>query len=79
MDFDRFFFGLFKFLFFKFKELHGTPAKRRLTVGKIYAGLLVLENYRSYKQSLAKHGEGRPVRFFFIVLSIFVVVQDQVF
>lgn len=44
------------------KELHGTPVKRRLTVGKIYAGLLVLENYRSYKQSLAKYGEARPVR-----------------
>lgn len=44
----------------KILELHGTPEKRRLTVGKIYAGLLVLENYRSYKQSLAKYGEARP-------------------
>lgn len=44
-----------------FLELHGTPLKRKLTVGKIYAGLLVLENYRSYKQSLAKYGEARPV------------------
>jgi hypothetical protein len=40
--------------------LHGSPTKRVLTVGKIYAGLLVLENYRSYKQSLAKYGEARP-------------------
>jgi voltage-dependent calcium channel N type alpha-1B len=47
------------------EELHGTPQKRRLTVGKIYAGLLVLENYRSYKQSLARYGEARPVRTFF--------------
>ena len=44
------------------EELHGTPAKRRVTVGKIYAGLIILENYRSYKQSLAKYGEARPVR-----------------
>lgn len=41
-------------------ELHGTPAKRKLTVGKIYAGLLILENFRAFKQSLAKNGEGRP-------------------
>ena len=41
-------------------ELHGTPAKRRITVGKIYAGLIVLENFRSYKQSLARYGEARP-------------------
>lgn len=44
------------------EELHGTVCRRRLTVGKIYAGLLMLENYRSYKQSLAKYGDSRPVR-----------------
>ncbi len=44
------------------EELHGIPSKRVLTVGKIYAGLLMLENYRSYKQSLAKYGEARTVR-----------------
>jgi hypothetical protein len=44
------------------EELHGTPAKRRLTVGKIYAGLIILENYRSYKQTLARYGEARPVK-----------------
>ena len=43
------------------EDLHGTPAKRRLTVGKIYAGLIILENYRSYKQSLVNYGEARPV------------------
>ena len=42
-------------------ELHGSINKRRLTVGKIYAGLLMLENYRSYKQSLARYGDTRPV------------------
>jgi hypothetical protein len=53
------------------EELHGTPKKRKLTVGKIYAGLLVLENYRSYKQSLAKYGEARPVSFFYKLMHIF--------
>lgn len=45
------------------EELHGNISKRRLTVGKIYAGLLMLENYRSYKQSLAKYGDTKPVTF----------------
>lgn len=42
-------------------ELYGSNGKRKLTVGKIYAGMLILENYRSYKQSLEKYGEARPV------------------
>jgi hypothetical protein len=41
-------------------ELHGTKEKRKLTVGKIYAGLLILENFRSYKQSLENNDETRP-------------------
>jgi voltage-dependent calcium channel N type alpha-1B len=49
------------------EQLHGTPKKRKLTVGKIYAGLLVLENYRSYKQSLARYGEARPVSGFIYI------------
>lgn len=39
-----------------FKELHGTPNKRVMSVGKVYAGLLMVENYRAYKTSLAKYG-----------------------
>jgi len=39
-------------------ELHGRPSKRKMTVGKIYAGLLILENYRSYKQTC--NGDTRP-------------------
>ena len=39
-------------------ELHGRPARRKMTVGKIYAGFLILENYRSYKQTCS--GEARP-------------------
>ena len=50
------------------EALHGTPSNRCLTVGKIYAGLLMLENYRSYKQSLAKYGDSRPVGFLNIIL-----------
>ena len=43
-------------------ELHGKPSRRRMTVGKIYAGLLILENYRSYKQSVMNYGGTiRPV------------------
>jgi hypothetical protein len=30
-------------------ELHGTNNIRTMTVGKIYTGMLILENYRSYK------------------------------
>lgn len=28
-----------------------------MTVGKIYAGLLMIENYRTYKKTLEKQGE----------------------
>lgn len=45
-----------------FKELHGKNGMRKMTVGKIYAGLLILENYRAYKLSLKLYGESRPVR-----------------
>lgn len=34
-----------------------------MTVGKIYAGLLILENYRAYKMSLKMYGESRPVSY----------------
>jgi voltage-dependent calcium channel N type alpha-1B len=47
-------------------KLHGMPNRRVLTCGKIYAGLLMLENFRSYKQSLAKYGEARPVCLIFL-------------
>lgn len=30
-------------------ELHGCNNFRKMTVGKIYAGMMILENYRSYK------------------------------
>lgn len=30
-------------------ELHSTNNIRKMTVGKIYAGILILENYRSFK------------------------------
>jgi hypothetical protein len=40
------------------EELHGTVNKRVMTVGKVYAGLLMVENYRTYKNSLAKYGGG---------------------
>jgi hypothetical protein len=43
------------------EELHGTPQKRRLTVGKIYAGLLAVENFRSYKNYAATCGNGEAV------------------
>ncbi len=33
-----------------FLELHGTPGHPKLTVGKVYAICLYMENYRSYKQ-----------------------------
>ena len=46
------------------KDLHGKNGSRKMTVGKIYAGLLILENYRSYKLSLKLYGESRPVSFF---------------
>jgi len=42
-------------------ELHGKNGTRKMTVGKIYAGLLMLENYRAYKMSLKLYGENRPV------------------
>lgn len=31
-------------------ELHGTPGHPKLTVGKVYAICLYIDNYRSYKQ-----------------------------
>lgn len=40
-------------------ELHGTPSRRVMSVGKVYAGLLMVENYRTYKSSLAKYGDGK--------------------
>ena len=30
-------------------ELHSSNTVRKMTVGKIYAGMLILENYRCYK------------------------------
>ena len=33
-------------------ELHGTETKRVMTVGKIYAALLMVGNYRNYKESM---------------------------
>lgn len=43
------------FFFFEFEnvcplELHGTPGHPKLTVGKVYAICLYIDNYRSYKQ-----------------------------
>jgi hypothetical protein len=46
-------------------------------VGKIYAGLLMLENYRSYKQSLVKYGDSRPVLFFTKKKSL--MISDEKF
>jgi hypothetical protein len=43
----------FSFLFsnsFSYLELHGTPSHPKLTVGKVYAICLYMDNYRSYKQ-----------------------------
>ena len=37
-------------------KLHGKSNKRKMTVGKVYAGYLILENYRSYKQSTLNNG-----------------------
>jgi len=37
-------------LFFIFIELHGIPGFPKLTVGKVYAICLYIDNYRSYKQ-----------------------------
>ncbi|CAF4558603.1 unnamed protein product, partial [Rotaria magnacalcarata] len=31
-------------------ELHGIPGYPKLTVGKVYALFLYIDNYRSYKQ-----------------------------
>lgn len=31
-------------------ELHGTPGQPKLTVGKVYALCLYIDNYRSFKQ-----------------------------
>jgi hypothetical protein len=33
-----------------FLELHGSPGFPKLTVGKVYALCLYIDNYRSYKQ-----------------------------
>lgn len=35
-------------------ELHGEPGKRIISVGKIYAALLMVGNYRNYKETLEK-------------------------
>ncbi len=43
----------FSFLFsnsFSYLELHGIPGHPKLTVGKVYAICLYMDNYRSYKQ-----------------------------
>ncbi len=45
-------------------DLHGVPGNRIITVGKIYAALLMIGNYRSYKETLAK--ENVFIQFFFI-------------
>ncbi len=45
-------------------KLHGTPQNPKLTVGKIYAGLLALENFRSYKKCLAEYGKTNAVIIF---------------
>jgi hypothetical protein len=45
-------------------EIHGTSQKRRMTVGKIYAALLILENYR-LRKTLMEGGEARPKSSFF--------------
>ncbi len=44
-------------------QLHGTPQNPKLTVGKIYAGLLALENFRSYKKCLAQYDKADAVNF----------------
>lgn len=41
-------------------KLHGKPNNRKMTVGKVYAGFLILENYRSFKQSAVNNGNLRP-------------------
>ena len=46
---------------FHFLELRGSYTKRKLTIGKIYAGLLILENYRAFKQSKLSIGDIKPV------------------
>ncbi len=33
-----------------------------MTVGKIYSGLLILENYRAYKLLMANGGQGKGVK-----------------
>lgn len=41
------------------EELHNTGKKsefKKMTVGKIYAGLIILENFRSYKQAAQNGG-----------------------
>jgi hypothetical protein len=42
-------------------ELRGSISKRKLTITKIYAGLLMLENFRAYKQSKLTVGDIKPV------------------
>ena len=37
-------------------ELHGSPGYPKLTVGKIYAMCLYVDNYRSYKQGHTNDG-----------------------
>lgn len=37
-------------------ELHGYPGHPKLTVGKIYAMCLYVDNYRSYKQGHSNDG-----------------------
>lgn len=51
-------------------ELHGKANKRRMTVGKIYAGFLILENYRSYKQACSGNSKPRRSSFFNRIMGV---------
>ena len=42
-------------------ELHGTPGHPKLTVGKVYAMYLYMDNYRSYKQGHVNSGVSRSI------------------
>jgi hypothetical protein len=56
-------------------ELHGTLHKRRMTVGKIYAAQLILENYRLRKNIQLSGGDARPKSFFTRLMGV--VQQNQ--
>jgi hypothetical protein len=54
-------------------ELHGTPSQPKLTVGKVYALNLYIDNYRSYKQGHSNDGVSISmyVNSFFLIVCVF--------